>query len=109
MKPGGAPILNTSANPSAAGDALIIYCTGLGTVHPPVPAGVAAPSLSYTDETVTVGGQNAQVLFAGLAPGYVGLYQVNAILPAGIPASDSVPVVLTAGGLSSAPVTVSIR
>ena len=113
LKPGGAPILNTSANPSAAGDALIIYCTGLGTVHPPVPAGVAAPTnaLSYTDETVTVtvGGQNAQVLFAGLAPGYVGLYQVNAILPAGIPASDSVPVVLTAGGLSSAPVTVSIR
>ena len=113
LKPGGNPVLNTPSDPSSAGDALIIYCTGLGTVHPSVTTGTPASTttLSYTDNTITVtiGGQNATVLFAGLAPGYVGLYQVNAIVPSGIPASDTVPVVLTGGGLSSAPVTVSIH
>ena len=48
QKPGGIAALNTAANPASAGDALVIFCTGLGTVHPPVPAGAAAtPTLSY--------------------------------------------------------------
>lgn len=113
VKPGGEPVLNTPSSPSSAGDALIIYCTGLGTVHPAITAGKPASTttLSYADNavTVTVGGQNAPVLFAGLAPGYVGLYQVNVTVPSGIAASNSVPVVLTQGGLSSAPVTVALH
>src|ERR1035441_7835515 len=72
---GGIPALNTAANPASVGDALLIFCTGLGTVSPPVPAGAAASAttLSFTDNpvTVTVGGKDAQVLFAGLAPGWV--------------------------------------
>ena len=75
QKPGGIPALNTAANPASVGDALLIFCTGLGTVSPSVPAGAAASTsaLSYTDNpaTVTVGGKDAQVLFAGLAPGWV--------------------------------------
>lgn len=88
LHPGGTPALNTASNPASAGDALEIYCTGLGPVSPSVIAGTPASSttLSYTGNTVTatVGGKNAQVLFAGLAPGYVGLYQVNVTVPAGI-------------------------
>jgi trimeric autotransporter adhesin len=113
QKPGKVAALNTAANPASAGDALLIFCTGLGTVTPAVAAGAAASTtvLSKTDNpvTVTVGGDNAQVLFAGLAPGFVGLYQVNVIVPSGIAAADDVPVVLTEAGATSAPVTVAIH
>jgi uncharacterized protein (TIGR03437 family) len=113
QKPGGIPALNTAANPASVGDALLIFCTGLGTVSPPVPAGTAASTsvLSYTDNpvTVTVGGKDAQVLFAGLAPGWVGLYQVNVLVPPGVATGPSVPVVVTAAGAASAPVTVAIQ
>jgi uncharacterized protein (TIGR03437 family) len=110
---GSIPALNTAANPASAGDYLLIYCTGLGTVSPSVPAGAAAPSStrSYTDNTVTVtvGGIDARVDFSGLAPGYAGVYQVNVVVPAGVAPGASVPVVVTAGGASSAPVTVAIK
>jgi uncharacterized protein (TIGR03437 family) len=113
VHPGGTPALNTASNPASAGDALEIYCTGLGPVSPSVIAGTPASSttLSYTQNTVTatVGGKNAQVMFAGLAPGYVGLYQVNVTVPAGIPASSAVPLVLTVAGANSAPVTVALQ
>jgi uncharacterized protein (TIGR03437 family) len=105
--------LATPATPASAGDALVIYCAGLGAVSPAVPAGSAAPvsTLSNTVNTTTVkvGGQPAQVLFAGLAPGFAGLYQVNAIVPSGITPDANVPVVLTVGGISSSPVTVAIK
>jgi len=113
QKPGGVAALNTAANPASAGDALVIFCTGLGTVTPSVPAGTAAPltALSWTDNpvTVTVGGLDAGFLFAGLAPGWVGLYQVNVTVPSGIAATSNAPVVVTTAGVSSAPVTVAIR
>ncbi|HTW63443.1 MAG TPA: hypothetical protein VME17_02455, partial [Bryobacteraceae bacterium] len=99
--------------PASAGDVLIIYCSGLGPVSPPVPAGSAASATQLSNTvnpvTVTVAGQAASVLFAGLAPGFAGLYQVNAVVPTGIAASTSVPVVLTVSGRSSVPVTISIQ
>ncbi len=59
-----------------------IYCTGLGAVQPPVPTGAAAPfqplSVTTAVPVVMVGGNPAQVLFSGLAPGLAGVYQVNA-------------------------------
>jgi uncharacterized protein (TIGR03437 family) len=94
-------------------DVATIYCTGLGTVSPEVPEGVAASTtvLSRTANpvTVTIGGKTASVAFAGLAPGFVGLYQVNAVVPAGLTAGDSVPVVLSTSGQTSPAVTISVR
>jgi uncharacterized protein (TIGR03437 family) len=58
---------------------------------------------------VTVGGLDAHVTFAGLAPGYVGLYQVNVQVPVGVATGPSVPVIVTAAGASSLPVTVAIK
>jgi uncharacterized protein (TIGR03437 family) len=50
---------------------------------------------------VTIGGLPAQVAFSGLSPGFAGLYQVNAIVPAGVSPGDSVPLrVSTPNGLS---------
>jgi uncharacterized protein (TIGR03437 family) len=47
-----------------------------------------------------VGGVGAEVFFAGLAPNYVGLYQVNLFVPQSTP-SGSVDVVITMNGVSS--------
>jgi uncharacterized protein (TIGR03437 family) len=101
-----------AANPVRAGDFISIYCTGLGTVTPEVEAGTAAPgaTLSTTVKpvAVTIGGQAANVTFSGLAPGFVGLYQVNAVIPAGV-AGDEVPVVLGIDGQTSPPVSIVVR
>jgi uncharacterized protein (TIGR03437 family) len=57
---------------------------------------------------VQIGGVQATVLFSGLTPGYVGLYQVNAQVPAGASAGNSVPVAVTTGGASSNTVTLAV-
>jgi uncharacterized protein (TIGR03437 family) len=58
---------------------------------------------------VTIGGVPAPVSFAGLAPGFVGLYQVNVQVPQGVAAGDAVPVVLSTGAIVSNAVTISVR
>ena len=92
VKAAGTQFEASATEPATAGDALVIYCSGLGAVSPPVADGAAAPlstlSKTVNPVTVTIGGQSAQVLFAGLAPGFAGLYQVNAIVP---PASEARP------------------
>lgn len=108
----GAQAFANSDNPVRAGDVIVIYCTGLGEVTPPVPAGTQTPAALFNTVatvTLTVGGISAPVSFAGLTPGQTGLYQVNAVIPSGIAPGDKVPVVLTAAGLSSAPVVISVR
>jgi len=113
VKPSGAQAVADSKNPASAGDILVIYCTGLGEVDPAITAGTSA-SLTTLSQTVnqvtaTVGGVPAPVGFAGLTPGYVGLYQVNATLPKGVTAGDNVQVILTAAGQSSSAVTIAVR
>jgi uncharacterized protein (TIGR03437 family) len=100
--------------PAAIGDTVVIYCTGLGPVSPAVAEGLPAPTtppLSQTTNTVTVtiGGVNATVAFSGLAPGFAGLYQVNAVVPKGVVTGDAVPVALSLAGQTSPPVTMSIH
>lgn len=113
VKADGTQFETSATQPASTGDALVIYCSGLGPVNPPVADGAAAPlsTLSQTVNpvTVTIGGQSAQVLFAGLAPGFAGLYQVNAVVPPGVTAGANVPVILTTAGFSGAPVTVAIQ
>jgi len=58
---------------------------------------------------VTIGGVEAAVEFAGLAPGFVGLYQVNARVPAGVAAGNAVALVLTQNGVPSNTVTIAVR
>jgi uncharacterized protein (TIGR03437 family) len=113
VKPDGTQFEIGSSHPATAGDGLVIYCTGLGPVTPSIAAGSAAPtsplSKSSSPVTVTIGDQPAQVLYAGLSPGFAGLYQVNVVIPAGISAASDVPVILTEGGLASPPVTIPIQ
>jgi uncharacterized protein (TIGR03437 family) len=112
LKANGAYYL-PGAGTASAGDVLEIYATGLGAVNAAIADGASAPSSppaqTVAATTVTIGGQPAQVLFAGLAPGFAGLYQINAVVPAGVTAGANVPVIVTVGGTSSGPVTIAAQ
>jgi adhesin/invasin len=102
----GNAALADAQNPAQAGQALVIYCAGLGAVTPTVPAGEGSPPAGPVSNTVAtvsvmIGGQPAHVLFSGLAPGFAGLYQVNAVVPSGVTAGDQVPVTLSVAGQNS--------
>jgi uncharacterized protein (TIGR03437 family) len=99
---------SSCATPVRAGDILQIWVTGLGRATADgsgsgqtLPNGTVAPadgSVLYkvvTPVRVTIGGAPAEVLYAGIAPNYSGLYQVNIRIPAGIQPGDDVPVELT--------------
>lgn len=105
-------VLVTNSNPVHMNDTLTVYLTGMGATAPAVEAGIPAPSnqLARTvmPATVTLGGVPLSVQFAGLAPGFAGVYQVNALVPfKGVPAGFNVPLVISQGGAStSVPVRV---
>ncbi len=88
-----AAALITDQNPAKAGDVLTLFLTGLGAVEPASLTGRAATSVTATRErtTATLGGAALEVLFAGLAPNFVGLNQVNVTLPASLPAASGSP------------------
>ena len=95
----------TPKNPGKRDKDLILFATGLGKVNPAVASGAAASNkpLSATSQevTLTIGGHEMIVSYAGLAPGYVGLYQINLRVPGDRVQGDSLPVVVTIGGVSS--------
>jgi len=91
--------LVSSSSPAKSGETIQIFLTGLGTVNGNTAAGAAAPSNPLATAVLPVyvgvyGSDNnyydGKVVFAGLAPGLGGLYQVNVTLPSGIPAGSAV-------------------
>jgi len=118
---GSFPIPTTpglNAHPAKTGDTLVIYAIGLGQTTPAVQNGVAAPSsplATVPNVTVVLGGQTfdrgVQVtpIFAGLTPGFVGLYQINVTIPASVPSDPNLPVYLIVNGVVSNPVAISLK
>ncbi len=106
-------VVGETAAPFERGKVAVIYCEGLGQVNAQLLAGQAAPvnplATVRNPVTVTIGGQNATVQFAGLTPGLTGLYQINAVVPEGAAPGPAVPIVISSGGLSSDPVTIAVR
>ena len=96
--------LVTADNPLNAGDAVELYATGLGLTTPSNGLDVAVQQ-----PTVTVGGVACPVTFAGAAPGYIGLDQINCTIPAGLASSASAPVVITSGSLTSNTATLAVN
>ena len=91
----GAQIL--ASNPAHSGEILSLYANGLGPVTNAPASGAPAVAIPLSQTTgalpvVTIGGQQAQVLFSGLAPGYPGLYQINATVPAGLTGNQNVTI-----------------
>ncbi len=67
------------------------------------------PASTANPVTLTVGGQTANVIFAGLTPTLAGLYQINFTVPANTDTGDQVPLVLSTGGQTSVAVNLSVR
>jgi uncharacterized protein (TIGR03437 family) len=101
----GNQILADANAPAKAGDVLVIYTVGLGPVTPAVksgdPASFSVLSRANATVGVTIGGQPALVQFAGLTPGFSGLYQVNTVVPDGVTAGIQVPVLVSVAGSAS--------
>ena len=102
---GAIPGLTT--HPAKIGDpqTLAILATGLGPVNPPVQTGNNVTDGQVhncvTVPVVTVGGVAAQVVFAGMTPQFVGVYQVNIIVPAGAPTGNAVPLQIQMNGITT--------
>jgi uncharacterized protein (TIGR03437 family) len=97
---------NSPSNPAAIGSAVVLFATGTGVLKPGVADGALIPSgnppLIAQKVTVTIGGQNATVLYQGAAPTLVaGVSQINVQVPAGVVPGPAVPVTITVGGVPS--------
>jgi uncharacterized protein (TIGR03437 family) len=94
--------LVTASNPINPKDTIVIFLTGMGQTTPQVQAGLASPQspLASADVApiVTLGGVALNVLYAGLSPNEVGVYQINATVPTGIPPGLSIPLTINQGG-----------
>ncbi len=87
--------MNSASNPALRGSVVSFYATGQGSASGPV--------------SLTIGGYQAQLLYAGPAPGFPGLMQINAQIPGGFLGPGIQPVVLSIGGAASqAGVTIAI-
>jgi uncharacterized protein (TIGR03437 family) len=89
---------------------LTIYLTGMGATNPPVNTGDPGPSPSAAVTnvpTITIGGSSIWVLSAGMAPGQVGVYQIEAQVPFHhIRTGQNIPFTITQGSYST---TVPVR
>lgn len=105
--------LVTDSNPihRDSNTALVIYLTGLGPTNPAVPDGMPAPTsplaTALTQPTVTLGGVPLPLLYYGLAPGLVGVNQINVEVPSNVPDGLQVPLVISQGS-STTSVTVRV-
>jgi uncharacterized protein (TIGR03437 family) len=99
-------------NPAKPGDTIIVFAAGLGSTNPSVDAGSTAPStvlaVAANPVSATVGGESAQVSYAGLAPGLVGIYQINLVIAPDLPASAQTPLTIVSAGLSSAVISIPV-
>ncbi|HEV2689775.1 MAG TPA: hypothetical protein VGV35_14535 [Bryobacteraceae bacterium] len=106
------------ANPVKGGDVVVIYTIGLGPTSPSVASGVASPGspLAMAPTTQACYGLSTpfgaapctDVLFAGLTPGFVGLYQVNTQIPTGL-SPGNVPFSFTVNGIQSNYVQLAVQ
>lgn len=94
--------LVTAVNQARRGEVLAIFCTGLGQVEGGGATGMlaTAPTAATAAVTVNFGTTAAAVRYAGLAVGFVGLYQINAVVPAA-GSSGTVPVTIKIGNVVS--------
>ncbi|MBK5292716.1 MAG: hypothetical protein JJE04_13680 [Acidobacteriia bacterium] len=100
----------TSSNPASPGATVLLYATGLGETAPDFRSGLPSSTLSRAtaDVQVLVAGVAAKVTFAGMAPGFAGLYQINFEIPSGIPTGEDTLQLITGGIGSGEGVTISV-
>ncbi len=86
-----------AAHPSKAGESIVTYVSGMGATNPSFATGQQVPTTQLApakiQPTVTVDGANAAVLYAGLTPGGIGLYQINFTVPSSTRPGDATVVI----------------
>jgi uncharacterized protein (TIGR03437 family) len=92
------------SRPAHRGEYVSLYATGLGAT-----TSIGALQHTSTTPLVSIDGVPATVQFSGLAPGLVGVYQINIRIPDDAPAGTAVPISLTIGGATSNTVTIAIQ
>jgi uncharacterized protein (TIGR03437 family) len=104
--------LINAQHPAHTGDVITLYLTGMGATIPPVPTGTLAPAsplaLTSIQPQVMIDGATADILFSGLTPGAVGLYQINVRIPTTARTGD-LSLVVSQNGIASNAATVSVR
>jgi uncharacterized protein (TIGR03437 family) len=102
--PASAPVSGISFRPAHPGETINFFGNGFGPVTPSPAQGqlVSQPNQLATPLLVFFGQTQATVTYAGYAPGFIGLYQVNVVVP-DIPESDLVPVTFALGNFAGAP------
>lgn len=117
----GDPAQIPQASPAARGQYIIVYANGQGaqlvnaatqqplTIASGYPATANPLYATLARPAVTIGGVPASVDFSGLAPGFVGLWQLNVLVPANAPVGTAVPLVISFNGNLSATTTVAIN
>ena len=113
-----AALWGINGRPARPGEALVIYAIGLGQTSPPVASGAPAPldPLARIVPAPAVyfgagllGGVPAAPLFVGLTPNFVGLYQINVIVPGNAPKGDNIPLRIEGDGVVSNRVEIAIE
>ena len=107
--------LISPTSPAHAGEVVVIYATGLGRTSPDILSGNIsnlALGIRYASQFQVlfdgIACDPSNVLYAGITPGYAGLYQVNVRLPSGVGPNPAVQLVL-AGQSSPAPVRLYVN
>ncbi|WP_162179895.1 hypothetical protein [Bryobacter aggregatus] len=95
-------LIVTNSNPVKRGDTIVIYLTGLGKTNPAVDSGLSAPvdplARALVEPKISIGGVEQPVSYAGLTPGEVGVYQINAKILTWTPTGFTVPLTISQGG-----------
>ena len=96
-------IQGVNSRPAHPDETIVIYGIGFGAVIPNIPAGQVVTQTNQLAAPLRIpfGQTAAQLMYFGLAPGFVGLYQFNVVVPA-VPNNDLVPVTLSLGGAPGA-------
>jgi minor extracellular serine protease Vpr len=102
-----------ASNPAVRGQTIIVYANGLGAIDHTPASGEATPlTQPYAQTSVTpsvkIGGSTARVDFSGLTPGSIGLYQINAVVPADAPTGTQ-QLVVSIGGVDAKPVSLTVQ
>jgi uncharacterized protein (TIGR03437 family) len=108
--------LGLPAAPVPRGTSAYFYATGLGAMTPSIAdgaGGLEPPAVTHfaTNPIVMIGGLAASVQFAGQAPGFPGVNQINIVIPSNAPTGDAVPIQMKSsdGSVVSNIATIAIR
>jgi uncharacterized protein (TIGR03437 family) len=100
------------SRPEVGGQYVVLYATGIGRTNPLVPDGQPSPGSPLAQAngqtTVMIAGVQAQVLFSGLVPGFVGLWQINAVIPSTLATNLTSALTVSLNNRSSAGTTLAI-